>query len=644
MKKIMFLIFFGVIIQINSFLYGQDDENCFLYNFEPDTAVIPQATDATKPAEPVSVLVTISRDTLGKVSKYVFGYAIAAWAGAHDDPKLIENIELLTPSLIRFPGGSWSNGYFWNGVPTDVPDSILDGTTYNSSTGAVKKSKFWGQTGVGGWQTTTDQYYALRQNTKVNEGLITINYGYARYGTSAYPVAKAANHAANWVRYDNGRTKFWEIGNENGGPWEYGWIIDTALNHDGQPQVITGELYGKHFKVFVDSMKKAAAEIGATIYIGGQVVIDGPSSWNFVDKTWNEGFFKEVADYADFYVIHNYFSSSATAEGILNYAVTEPQRDALYINQDAVSKGAPVKSLTFTEYNIGMGNVNSKTYVGGMQAVVLICEMIKNNFGLGARWLMLSGSDGMFYGSSDPDSSYNPRPDFYYLSYLEKFVGDHAISANSTNSDIQSYSTRFSSGETAVIIVNKSNNDHVVSVYPDSIGVGEYYYLFSFTGGTDTNGYSKDVFINGNGPSMHHWGPFNDLFEIPAQSYFIEDEIKLNSPARSIQMILIDKGSDLISPKSNLITDNSGVFNLGQNFPNPFSNSTIINYELLKGSYVNLKVIDSLGREIATLVRQYQDAGNHSVQFDTSNLAGGIYFYSIEIAQYQSVKKMIIIK
>ena len=198
-------------------------------------------------------------DTIGKISKYVFGNAIAAWAGAHDNPTLVEGIELLAPTLIRFPGGSWSNGYFWNGVPSDVPDSIYDGTTYNSTTKTAKKNKFWGQTGKGGWQTTTDQYYALREKTNVPEGLITINYGYARYGTSDDPVAKAAHLAADWVRYDDGRTKFWEIGNENGGPWEYGWMIDTTLNKDGQPQIITGELYGKHFKVFVDSMKKAAA-------------------------------------------------------------------------------------------------------------------------------------------------------------------------------------------------------------------------------------------------------------------------------------------------------------------------------------------------------------------------------------------------
>jgi hypothetical protein len=47
-----------------------------------------------------------------------------------------------------------------------------------------------------------------------NKGMITVNYGYARYGTGTNPAAKAAHLAADWVRYDNGRTKYWEIGNE----------------------------------------------------------------------------------------------------------------------------------------------------------------------------------------------------------------------------------------------------------------------------------------------------------------------------------------------------------------------------------------------------------------------------------------------
>ena len=190
MNTKIYLLVLGLVCMINAYLYGQGDTNCFLYDHEPKTAVIPEAVEAVKPAERPSVKVSLQGDTLGKISKYVFGNAIAAWAGAHDNPTLVEGIELLAPTLIRFPGGSWSNGYFWNGVPIDVPDSIYDGTTYNSTTKTAKKNKFWGQTGKGGWQTTTDQYYALRENADVDEGLITINYGYARYGTSDDPVAK----------------------------------------------------------------------------------------------------------------------------------------------------------------------------------------------------------------------------------------------------------------------------------------------------------------------------------------------------------------------------------------------------------------------------------------------------------------------
>ena len=89
------------------------------------------------------------------------------------------------------------------------------------------------------WTCSVDKYYQMLQQTG-NEGMITINYGYARYGTSANPVAAAAHLAADWVRYDNGRTKYWEIGNENHGTWEAGYRIDLSQNKDGQPEIING--------------------------------------------------------------------------------------------------------------------------------------------------------------------------------------------------------------------------------------------------------------------------------------------------------------------------------------------------------------------------------------------------------------------
>lgn len=646
MKKIIYLIFIGTIFLINANLFGQNAENCFLDDFRSKTAEIPQAVAAVKPTNPASVAVTLNSDTLGRISKYVFGNAIAAWAGAHNNPTLVEGIWRLAPTLIRFPGGSWSNGYFWNGVPSDVPDSIYDGTTYNSTTKTAKKNKFWGQTGVGGWQTTRDQYYELRNNADVAEGLITINYGYARYGTSTDPVAKAAHLAADWVRYDDGQTKFWEIGNENGGPWEYGWMIDTALNKDGQPQIISGALYGKHFKVFADSMRKAAEEIGTDIYIGGQVVIDGPTSWNFVDRTWNEGFFKEVGDKADFYIIHNYFGSSYTVPALLSIAVTEPKRDIDYLKKDFTNRSAYPKPIALTEYNMHFNAPVAQqiSYINGMQAVVLICEMIKNNYGLAARWLLISGESTMFYGGSDPNYLNHPHADFYYLTFLQKFYGDHAISAVSSDTDILSYASRYSSGETAVVIVNKGTEDEVVGINLQSIGVGQNYYIYSFIGGTDGGDFSPNVFINGYGPDANHWGPYEELLDIPANAYPIETEIKFASPARSVQMIMIEGGDNYVAVNDEANTQIAQSYRLYQNYPNPFNPITNLSYLLPVNDFVILKIFDITGKEVETLVNGRQNAGSHSLQFNASNLPSGVYFYKIEAGSYHSTKKMLLLK
>jgi hypothetical protein len=640
MNTIFFPAIVGMTLLFNLNIHGQSYENCFLDDFKLKKAEIPQAVNATKPGEPASVIVTIQGDTLGKISKYVFGNSIAAWAGAHDNTELINGIKLLAPTLIRFPGGSWSNGYFWNKrIPSDVPDEIYDGTTYNSSTNTAQKNKFTGHCGSEGWVTTTDQYYALRRKTNVHQGLITINYGYARYGTSKDPVAQAAHLAADWVRYDKGTTKFWEIGNENGGPWEYGWMIDTALNKDGQPQFISGELYGKHFKVFVDSMKNAAREIGATIYIGGQILASEPSPgymWYFVDKSWNEGFLKEAGNSADFYVIHNYFSTSTNVKEILSYAQTEPKKNMDFIRQDILNKKGYLKPVALTEYNMGSGSTTrAVSYINGMQAVVLVSELIKNNFGLGARWLLISGEATMFYGGSDVNYLHHPHAEFYYLTYLQKFYGDHAISAASSDPDILCYTSRYSSGETGVIIVNKGAVRQIISIDTKTIKVGEHYYIYSFSGGIDHGDFSPYVYINGHSPSAKQWGPFDELPDIPAESYPIENEIKFISPARSVQMIMIESEAN---------PDMNYSCHLYQNYPNPFNSSTLIGYQMPASAFVVLKVFDVLGREVETLANGQQNSGYHSVRLDATNLPNGVYFYKFQSGNYSAIKKLLLLK
>jgi lysophospholipase L1-like esterase len=93
------------------------------------------------------------------------------------------------------------------------------------------------------------------------------------------------------------------------------------------------------------------------------------------------------------------------------------------------------------------------------------------------------------------------------------------------------------------------------------------------------------------------------------------------------------------------------TFSLLQNYPNPFNPSTKILYSIPKESFVTLKVYDSLGNEITTLVNEEKPAGNYEVDFNAANLpagrqglSSGIYFYKLTAGNYSKVRKMILMK
>ncbi|MBS1552590.1 MAG: T9SS type A sorting domain-containing protein [Bacteroidetes bacterium] len=80
------------------------------------------------------------------------------------------------------------------------------------------------------------------------------------------------------------------------------------------------------------------------------------------------------------------------------------------------------------------------------------------------------------------------------------------------------------------------------------------------------------------------------------------------------------------------------------NYPNPFNPTTKINYELRVTNYVSLKVYDVLGNEIAILVKEKQNAGRYSVNFNGANLSSGIYFYQLESNGIVLTGRMLLIK
>ncbi len=85
-------------------------------------------------------------------------------------------------------------------------------------------------------------------------------------------------------------------------------------------------------------------------------------------------------------------------------------------------------------------------------------------------------------------------------------------------------------------------------------------------------------------------------------------------------------------------------YSLEQNYPNPFNPTTVITYSIPKASDVSLKVYNTIGEVVSTLVNGHQEAGKFNVTFNANNLPSGVYFYSIRADGYSSVKKMLLIK
>ena len=126
----------------------------------------------------------------------------------------------------------------------------------------------------------------------------------------------------------------------------------------------------------------------------------------------------------------------------------------------------------------------------------------------------------------------------------------------------------------------------------------------------------------------------------------------------------IDLTSDLVSatvenvfgtmgthPLVNIVTDvkelQTGTpvaYELSQNYPNPFNPSTQIRFAIPEAGMVNIKVFNTLGQEITTLVSDYRSAGSYEVDFSASNLTSGIYFYTITTNNFSETRKMMLLK
>jgi hypothetical protein len=299
-------------------------------------------------------------------------------------------------------------------------------------------------------------------------------------------------------------------------------------------------------------MKKAANEIGKTIYIGAVTSESAPQSWWTPTSTnWNNGLFIGAANTPDFYIVHNYytpFQTNATADIILNTPIPVTKSMMDYVKQSLAIAGLTQKPVVLTEWNIfSTGSKQQVSHINGLHADMVLGEALKNNFGMSARWDFANGWDGgndhgMFNQGDEPDGvpKWNPRPAFYHMYYFQKYTGDRLIASNSSNADLISYASSFTSGEVATVLINKSVNSLTAEIKVANFRPGSKFYWYTLTGGGDNGEFSRKVLINGKGPTIAAGGPA-DYKTISANSATTSGGIRVTVPARAAVFLVIDR-------------------------------------------------------------------------------------------------------
>jgi hypothetical protein len=114
----------------------------------------------------------------------------------------------------------------------------------------------------------------------------------------------------------------------------------------------------------------------------------------------------------------------------------------------------------------------------------------------------------------------------------------------------------------------------------------------------------------------------------------------------------IDISNYLTDPISDVQQQNSSSpveFQLFQNHPNPCNLETVIKYQIPQQARVTMKIYNLIGQEVRTLVDSFQTAGEHSAVWDgrddqAQTVASGVYFYLLEMGEFKTQKKMVLLQ
>jgi hypothetical protein len=265
--------------------------------------------------------------------------------------------------------------------------------------------------------------------------------------------------------------------------------------------------------------------------------------------------------------------------------------------------------------------------------------------------IIIQGSAGANHGIIGYDAATNSLEDFYFVNntVINQYAGNikyfNTVPASGINT-FKIYNNIFASVTGANNTMFTGNTPNVLDS-SNNINISNYLTLgFTNPSNGDYSLTASSVAAINQGTNA---GITNTSYSLTPE--FMYQSFTSSLLSRSIISGIIDVGAyeytSATSVEEELIVND---FLLYQNYPNPFNPSTIIKYSIpfvgtgLALSVVTLKIYDILGNQISTLVDEYKSPGSYQINFDSSTLPSGVYFYRLQAGDFYQTKSMLLVK
>lgn len=431
----------------------------------PDTRVEASPT-AVAPASTGSALVVDLGAEAIDLDRRLLGTNLPAWLGPErfGDPGFQAAVVESGTTLVRLPGGSWSNAYHWLGCEVSNPDACF-------WTWAARPTDF-----IDFLQATSlDAMWTVSINGTAQESAAAVAFFNGQVGDQT--VIGVDREGINWgtvgrwaqLRADSGNPNpigisLWEVGNEvyggkpdSGGPqcadfgWEDVWTCDgteyvTGINGRG-PNGYDGAL----------AHREAMLAVDPSISVGF-VGVPRPNAWG----DWGTEVVDAAGDDMDFYVVHEYpFDRSPVPED----AVRIPEESWPALIAATRPSLPPDLPLAITEFNLvaieNLDNNQSMTRTQNALFLALsIGELAAGGVEIANWWNLANGvaENGTDYGlfSVAEGANYRRSPAFYAFEMWSR-TGTELLEVERRSNGLRMYPTRHSDGTATIVLVNRTD-------------------------------------------------------------------------------------------------------------------------------------------------------------------------------------------